>query len=179
MGEERIARIAAITAELAPRLVLFARQRCPTPEDVVQEALLRLFQATPWPDDPAAWLYRVVRNLALNASRSRTRRNVHEGMVAALPWFQSDPAVPIDAEAAVRALEQLEPELREILVLRIWCEHGFRQIADLMGSSPQTVMRRFRAGLGELRERLGLLPDDLESCRQPARGVLQTRCDDE
>jgi len=52
----------------AAALELYARQWCDTPEDVVQEAFLKLASQRSLPDKPAAWLFRVVRNGALNAA---------------------------------------------------------------------------------------------------------------
>ena len=43
-------------------LVLYARQWCVVPEDVVQEAFLKLATQRSPPEQPVAWLYRVVRN---------------------------------------------------------------------------------------------------------------------
>jgi len=65
MGPEHLARL---VDEHAAALVLYARQRCANPEDVVQEAFLRLVEQRQAPDSPAAWLFRVVRNLAVSAS---------------------------------------------------------------------------------------------------------------
>src|SRR5215211_4490526 len=42
-------------------LELFARQRCDTPADVVQEAFVQLVHQPRVPDNVVAWLYRVVR----------------------------------------------------------------------------------------------------------------------
>ena len=50
-------------------LVLYARQWCNAPEDVVQEAVLQLMRQSAVPENVTGWMYRVVRNLALNASR--------------------------------------------------------------------------------------------------------------
>ena len=46
----------------AAALELFARQWCDTPEDVVQEAFVKLAPQRTLPENPAAWLFRVVRN---------------------------------------------------------------------------------------------------------------------
>ena len=46
--------------EHAAALTLFARQWCAAPEDVVQEAFVKLAARRPPPNDPAAWLYQVV-----------------------------------------------------------------------------------------------------------------------
>ena len=49
----------------AAALELYARQWCHAPEDVVQEAFLKLVAQRPPPDQPAAWLFKVVRNGAV------------------------------------------------------------------------------------------------------------------
>src|SRR3954470_21740637 len=67
----------------AAALVLYARQWCAAAEDVVQEALLKLAGKKP-PDqeDWTPWLYRVVRNAAIDAARAESRRQRHEGEAA-------------------------------------------------------------------------------------------------
>ena len=61
-----------IDAHAAP-LVLYARQWCGTPEDVVQEAFIELVRQKRPPADVVAWLYRVVRNGALVVAKSARR----------------------------------------------------------------------------------------------------------
>ncbi|MGA9923590.1 MAG: RNA polymerase sigma factor, partial [Isosphaeraceae bacterium] len=51
----------------AAALELFARQWCDVPEDVVQDAFLKLAAQRALPDNPAARLFRVVRNGAIDA----------------------------------------------------------------------------------------------------------------
>ena len=62
-----------------------------TPEDVVQEAFLLLVRQAVAPENPTGWLYRVVRNRAINAGRSQGRRARREAAVAARgePWFEA------------------------------------------------------------------------------------------
>src|SRR5580704_8888010 len=73
----------------AAALVLYARQWCATPEDVVQEAFLKLHRRAKAPDNIVPWLYRVVRNAAVSASRGARRRLRHERLAAdqASVWF--------------------------------------------------------------------------------------------
>src|SRR5437588_658611 len=63
---------------LGPALVLYARQWTAAPEDVVQDAFLRLVEARRPPDDPAAWLFAVVRNRALDLAKADRRRAKRE-----------------------------------------------------------------------------------------------------
>src|SRR4051794_15573897 len=108
--------------EHAAALVLYARQWCGTPEDVVQEAFLKLVaQKTP-PDHPLPWLYRVVRNAAISVSRADRRRLRHETHAASrVPaWFQSPSGAELDGETATAALQTLPVEQREIIVAHLW-----------------------------------------------------------
>jgi RNA polymerase sigma factor (sigma-70 family) len=140
-----------------PALVLYAQQRCDVPEDVVQEAVLQLVRQAALPDDPAAWLYRVVRNLALNASRSQQRRVRRETAAGAdrPQWFTASDDDRLDASEAALALGELPVEQRETIVARLWGGLSFEEIARLSGSSTSSVHRWYQKGLETLRERLG------------------------
>jgi RNA polymerase sigma-70 factor (ECF subfamily) len=142
----------------AAALVLYARQWCGTPEDVVQEAFVKLsLQGTP-PDNPLAWLYRVVRNAAVSAARSAKRRRRHEAQAAAraATWFEPSPSAALDGRAASAALQGLPLEQREAIVAHLWGGLTFHEIAELAGCSGSTAHRWYVAGLTALRERLGV-----------------------
>jgi RNA polymerase sigma factor (sigma-70 family) len=149
--------ITQVWGEHGPALVLYARQWCDAPEDVVQEAFMLLVRNSPPPDNPVGWLYRVVRNRAINAARSGARRVKREKTSAqrAEPWFDSVPGDRLDAAAATEALKLLPIQQREAIVARLWGGLGFEEIAELCGSSTTTVHRNYQQGLNTLRERLG------------------------
>ena len=114
--------IARLWAEHSAALVLYAQQWCDAPEDVVQEAFLALLREPEVPENVVGWLYRVVRNRAINASRSSGRRQRHEAVAAhrGEPWLVPAEGDRLDAVAAARALEDLPGEQREIIVARLW-----------------------------------------------------------
>lgn len=138
-------------------LVLLARQWCDAPEDVVQEAFLRLSTQRTEPDRLAAWLYRVVRNAAISAGRAKERRRRHEGRVGhpGPPWFVQDLASRLDSATATNLLEHLPVAEREVIIAHLWGGLTFVEIADLMGSSSSTAHRLFVKGLDELRRKMG------------------------
>jgi RNA polymerase sigma-70 factor (ECF subfamily) len=145
-----------IDAHAAP-LVLYARQWCDAPEDVVQEAFLKLVRLGQPPDDAVAWLYRVVRNGALDAARKARRRQRREAAAARpVRWFVEPAVEGLDAESAVAALQRLPPEQREVIVARHWGGLSFEQIAAVAGCSASTAFRRYGAGVEELRKQLGV-----------------------
>ena len=145
----------------AAALELYARQWCDTPEDVVQEAFLKLAGQGGLPDNPAAWLFRVVRNGAINASTAARRRRRHEsGAAEARTWFQADSNAShpdaLDPESATAELQALPLEQREVIVGHLWGGLTFEQIAEIAGISSSTAHRQYCAGLSTLRERLGV-----------------------
>ena len=139
-------------------LVLYARQWCAVPEDIVQEAFVKLAGQRPTPAYPVGWLYRVVRNGAVSAARSERRRVRHESQAAARSpvWFMPSESGGLDAETVGQALASLPIEQREVIVAHIWGRQTFEQIAQLTGVSSSTVHRTYIAGLTALRERLGV-----------------------
>ena len=146
----------------AAALELYARQWCDSAEDVVQEAFLKLVAQKSLPDLPGAWLFRVVRNGAINAAVAASRRRRHEAHAAgeAAIWFEADtdgsgPA-SLDAEAGSAALASLPLEQREVIVAHLWGGLTFEQIGELSGCSSSTAHRYYVAGLSAIRERLGV-----------------------
>jgi len=143
--------------EHGPALLLYARQWCDAPEDVLQEAVLQLMRQPAAPDNLTGWMYRAVRNLALNASRGSRRRARREAEAACRhePWFAPSEDDRLDAAAATEALAELPIEQRETIVARLWGGLSFDEISRLSGSSTSTVHRWYHQGLAALRERLG------------------------
>jgi RNA polymerase sigma-70 factor (ECF subfamily) len=163
--------LAALIDRQADALVLYARQWCRTPEDVVQEAFVKLAGQRRLPDNVVAWLYRVVRNAALGAARAEQRRRHHESTAAALaaPWFRPAEGTELDGAAARQALEALPLDLREPVVAHLWGGLSFSDIGRLMGCSTATAHRRYLEGLAALRERLGVSCPSTPPNRPPRR----------
>ncbi len=163
-------RLGQLVDEHAAALALYARQWCRAPDDVVQEAFLKLAGQRSPPDNVVAWLYRVVRNGAIAAGRSEQRRRRHERGAAELAgsWFLPAEGTAFDGQAATEALESLSLELREPLVAHLWGGLTFEQIGEVMGVSASTAHRRYLEGLTALRERLRVPCPDSPT-RRPRR----------
>ena len=133
MTPAEVARL--IDAHAAP-LVLCARQWCAEPEDVVQEAFVKLVRQGRPPVDAVAWLYRVVRNGAIDASKMARRRQRRESAVArTVRWFVEPEVDGLDAETAVAALRRLAPEQRtRVRHFSIWLRRSPRCAGLKLGS---------------------------------------------
>jgi RNA polymerase sigma-70 factor (ECF subfamily) len=142
----------------AGALMLYARQWCTAPEDVVQEAFIKLACQSTWPDHAVGWLYRVVRRGAISAGRAESRRRKHEGQAAARrePWFVPREQDALDAERVTAALDTLPALEREVLVAHLWGGLTFEQIGRLVGTSSSSAHRRYLSGLTRMRERFQL-----------------------
>ena len=147
--------LAKLLDEHGPALVLYARQWCDTPEDVVQEAFVSLLQQTKSIDNPAAWLYRVVRNGAVTTARRSTRRRRHEHSAAyrGEPWFDCPNGQAVDAQLLIESMNTLPIEQRETVVARLWGGLSWEEVAELTETSTSTAHRRFQAAMSVLREK--------------------------
>src|SRR5262245_51833182 len=148
-------RLAKLVDQQAAALVLYAQQWCAAPEDVVQEAFVKLAAQRRPPDRVLAWLYLVVRNAARSAARSERRRRQHEAAAAReVNWFVPSEGLGLDGKAATEALAALPGDLREPVVAHLWGGLTFAEIGELMRLSSSTAHRRYLEGLVALRERL-------------------------
>lgn len=148
--------LASLLDRHGPPLILYARQWCPCPEDVVQDCFGKLATLPHEPTDPVAWLYRAVRNRAIDLAKSARRRSQRESAVARSEiWFES--IDDEEAQRAVEALKDLPLELRDVIVARIWGGLTLEQIAQVADCSISTAFRRYEAGIAALQLKLGAL----------------------
>jgi RNA polymerase sigma-70 factor (ECF subfamily) len=147
-----------------PALVLLARQFVPSradAEDIVQDAFIRFWRSRAHVQQPTAYLYASVRRCALDWQRSRRRqlrREEHVARPQAEPLFV--PTLEEDERRAAieSALRELPADQAEVLVMKIWGELSFPQIAEALDISPNTVASRYRYALTKLREALAEEP---------------------
>lgn len=145
-------------------------------EDIVQEAYLRAFRAFDGfhGEDMRPWLLAIVRNCAYrwlnNRRRSGTVISLEEAfgdgegeaggageMAADEPTAEDRLIGAVERDYVLRALAELPPALREVLVLREIEDLSYRDIAEVMGAPIGTVMSRLSRGRGELRKVLARL----------------------
>jgi RNA polymerase sigma-70 factor (ECF subfamily) len=150
--------------QLAPKLLLFARQWAPSmadAEDVVQTAFVRFWRKQPEAQpEHYPLLYAAVRTVALDLLRTNERRGRREDAFGAEaptaeePLFAATLDQRADAELLQTALARLSHDQREAVVLRIWGGLTFAQIAETLGESINTVAARYRYALEALRRHM-------------------------
>lgn len=168
-GDAQAARV--LTQRLTPRVFAHAfrllGERAEA-EDVVQEAMLRLWRIAPeWRQGeakPTTWLYRVVANLCTD--RLRKRRSIGLDEIAEPVDGAASAAEQIQDKARNDALQKALMELperqRQAVVLRHIEGLGNREIAQIMEISAEAVesltargKRALSASLAGKREELG------------------------
>ncbi|MEU8226224.1 sigma-70 family RNA polymerase sigma factor [Kribbella sp. NPDC048915] len=151
-GTARAAFEALFRAE-AGRLVRLAHLLgAEDPEDVVQEAFCRLYDARQRRTlaNPTAYLNRIV----VNEVRTRGRRK----LLADRRILHGVTAAPADehvvltesVRSMLHALDRLAPRQREALVLRYWLDLPLAEIADVMQVRVGTVKSLVSRGLARL-----------------------------
>lgn len=134
-------------------------------DDVSQETFLRAYKGLSGFRGDASlktWLFRIALNLAINVGRTKaTRRESDED-----PEIASDAQhhAPSESEARLerrqeetrvrRAVDRLPPRQRQVVILRIYEELKFHEIADFLEAPIGTVKANFFHAMNNLRKTL-------------------------
>ena len=126
-----------------------------TAEDITQDVFVKLFVSPPEPSvkNIRAWIFRMARNLAIDAMRTQhiaQSDEVLESQVACDEIGQTN--TRLDVEKAMSHLPQTE---REIVALHIHGGMSFAEIARIEALSPAATWRAYRRALKRLRMELG------------------------
>jgi RNA polymerase sigma-70 factor, ECF subfamily len=136
-------------------LMLYARAFAPdaaAAEDLVHAVFVKLLRVRPLITGTApAYLYRAVKNAALNARRDHSREAPLPGQET---WLTHRGGDRDSAIALQSALAELPIEQRESVIMRIWSGMTLEEIAEAVGVPLNTAASRYRYALAKLRERL-------------------------
>jgi RNA polymerase sigma-70 factor (ECF subfamily) len=135
-------------------LLLFAISICGEPsraQDAVHHVFLKLMETDSLRNaiDAKAYLFASVRNALLNDRKLRQRDvSIDSDQL----WFD-----PPDRDHAAelnlrRALQSLPDDQRQVVVLHVWGELTFAQVAEVLNVSANTAASRYRYALTKLRE---------------------------
>src|SRR4051794_27557089 len=102
-------------------------------EDVLQETFVALLAMERRPEQPERYCLRAFRNRAVNYRRSLWRRLARE--LESKCWFEVSAEAGENEIAAMRCLEKLPAEQREVIVLKIWHGFTFEEIGEVLETS--------------------------------------------
>jgi len=141
-------------------LLLTRTGRVDTAEELLQETYSRFLgqvhgvRKLPAVRNLRAYLLRIARNLAVDEARRRVRSIEDAGRAETVVDPAEPPAVSGEegeTERALRLLRKLPEDQREVIVLRLYNDLGYREISDLTGVPEKTVESRYRYGIQKLR----------------------------
>ncbi len=161
----------------------FANRGCPEieVEDLTQETFLKICNGLNGFRGEASedtWLFKIAANTWINALRRRSagKRSGLEtslddlenvGLEPTVGHGPASPSEPLEralAEERVRlvreAIDDLPPQMRRVVFLRVAQDMKYREIAAVMQISIQTVKSQLHAARDQLRERLGEYYDE-------------------
>ncbi len=118
-------------------------------EDVVHETFVAMLRRAEAPSQPVHYCIRAFRNRALRFRQRFWRRLVLE--FESQRWFEPSTEETLAEREAMRLLAELPTDQREVIVLKIWHEHTFEQIGELLNISPNTAAGRYRYGLQKVK----------------------------
>jgi RNA polymerase sigma-70 factor, ECF subfamily len=136
-------------------LLLLARQYLATREeaqDALQDGFVRFWQTRSRARNATAYLFTCVRSAAMDLRRARLARKDRERAVAATAEsLLTGPAELEDRRQGVEAaLATLPEDQREVLVMKVWSELTFAEIAEALHIPANTAASRYRYALGRL-----------------------------
>ncbi len=182
MALEQDRRISEVVRREQARLRNFIRRRVPDArdaEDILQDVFYELVEANRllMPiEHVAGWLFRVARNRITDLFRKKKPESFSDTAVAdenderlqledLLPSPDAGPealyARHVLLDELERAVGELPPEQREVLVAHELEGRSFKEIAAKTGVSVNTLLSRKRYAVLRLRERLQSIYDEL------------------
>jgi RNA polymerase sigma-70 factor, ECF subfamily len=148
-------------------LLLYARQWAAShadAEEAVQNGILRLWRSRGGHGAvPVPLMFAAVKRSAIDLARRHSRRERREQKVwesgdGGITWFEYTLETQERQKEIEAAIHALPEEQREVLVMKIWGEMTFHEIAESLAIPANTAASRYRYALQRLR---GVLAEEL------------------
>jgi RNA polymerase sigma-70 factor (ECF subfamily) len=125
-------------------------------DEVVQEALLRLWQACSGGtsvERPPAWAFRTAYRLAMD--QHRLRRRWQAFLARQAPVKADSRAVQDELLSVWAEVDRLPERQRQVIYLRYRADLTFEDIGNVLGMEPASARSNVSRGIAALRKRLG------------------------
>lgn len=123
-------------------------------EDVVLDAILAVAELPVSPDNLLAYLFRTVRNKALHLSKQNSRFNTDHDLTGFIDTNSQNAEQNLFTRQILRYLDELDSDQQQVLVMKLFGDLTFDEIAEITASNPNTVASWYRRGLILLKEKI-------------------------
>ncbi len=112
-------------------------------EDITSEIFMKAMKAISgfdgeWEDDLRPWLYRIAHNSVIDHYRTR-KEHVDIADIEEFLWYETDACGDLDRknklEEVLEYLETIDPFQKQIVIMRIWDDLSYAEIAKITGKS--------------------------------------------
>jgi len=132
-----------------------------TAEDLTSRTFIKAYEAVNRLEAGqyfSAWIYRIARNTVIDHYRSqKTEKNIEE------VWdIQDNTDISLDIEAKEQLkelkehLNKLSKSQREIVIMRVWDDMSYKEIAEIMETTEENCRVNFSRGVKKLRQSMPL-----------------------
>jgi RNA polymerase sigma factor (sigma-70 family) len=162
------AAFAELYREMNPRLSAYCHKLAPGKADDLMQELWERVIAMRSPssargggrgvESPQAFLFRMLKNLAIDEHRKGKNEIAMNGEMADGPHATHPSHISSIEESSdieciiIEALEKLSQDDREVLVLNIYSGYNFGEIAKMVGATPEAVWQRASRARVKLRK---------------------------
>jgi RNA polymerase sigma-70 factor (ECF subfamily) len=155
---DRAGQARALFERHQPDVLAYFLRRLPR-EDAVEATadvfltMWRRMDDVPAGEEARPWLFGVAHNVLFNRRRSLRRWRRLVGRIGTADLSESPPQPEVvvvrnfEDEAVLAALTRIRPIDREVLVLRLWEEASFDEIAQVVGCSRHAAEQRYARAL--------------------------------
>ena len=153
-------RLYDLTSHRVFGIVLAVLQNRPAAEEVAQEVYVQIWRQAARFDaaqaNPMGWISSIARNRAIDRLRAERSRGLvqYSDDVPDIADESASADAPLDTLVLTRALENLRPEYRRIILLSYFRGYTQSELSEVLNIPLGTVKSWMKRGLAELREAL-------------------------
>lgn len=106
----------------------------------------------------SAWLYAIARNTVIDYYRTKKENKNIEDVwdLVGEENLERDLDIRATLEEVEKYLKILKPEAREIIIMRVWQELSYREIAEITGKTEASAKMQYSRAINKLRQEISL-----------------------
>jgi len=123
-------------------------------EDAVLDAMLAISELQQTPENLSAYVYRTVRNKALHTVKQSKRFSSDSEYSNFIDTQSQSAEQQVFLQQVLKQLEELESNQQQVLIMKLFGDLTFDEIAEITANNPNTVASWYRRGLQKLKENI-------------------------